>query len=112
MTRRREGVRERKCGCLYFDYGPPVLCHKHEQRAIEAEEKQLRRVVREQLEALDHDIGRWMEYESRPGKWTTYCLKCGRMAIVYDEPPEVGDQVASWAFQARCDGTRGGDEVN
>jgi hypothetical protein len=104
MTRRRDGIRERKCGCLYYDYGPPVLCGKHEAKAQIAEEKQVRKAAREVGEGLGHEFTRWAEYLTSycTGKWTCYCVKCGLILIVYDDPPAVGDQIAGWALTQRC----------
>lgn len=90
MSRNRlEDMRVKRCGCIEYDFGPPHICSKHQL----AEEKDLRRVVREQAEARGHKLTLFSEYESRPGKWTAHCIYCERLVIVYDEPPEVGDQI-------------------
>lgn len=95
-------VRERRCGCLYYKVGPPVLCPKHEKKTKVKERKSLRRLVTDQCEELDHELNEWSEYPNKPGKWTAYCQGCGLLVIVYDEPPPVGDQVAGWALTQRC----------
>jgi hypothetical protein len=89
-------VRERKCGCLYFQFGPPVKCPRHLKKARLKEEKTLRALVEEQATNLGHEVTEWREYKNQRGKWTAYCKRCGLMAIVYDEPPVVGDQVGGW----------------
>jgi hypothetical protein len=93
MGNRREGMTTRKCGCITYDYGPPVKCTKHQAREQEAEEKGLRKLVREQAAALGHDLTLFSEYESHRGKWTAFCNRCSRIVIVYDAPPERGDQI-------------------
>lgn len=93
MARFKDGIKERKCGCLYFEYGPPVKCQKHADRDQEIIEKGLRKVVRDTAETLGHSLTRFLEYESRPGKWTAFCTLCERVVIVYDDVPERGDQI-------------------
>lgn len=95
-------IKERKCGCLYYSYGPPVLCKKHDKKSRVKEERALRALVEEQLAELGHVLTGWSEYGSVPGKWTAYCEKCGVLAIVYDKPPKVGDQINSWGFKGPC----------
>lgn len=93
MARFKDGLRERKCGCVYFEHGPPVKCPKHAERDQVIEEKGLRKAVRETAETLGHSLVGFSEYESRRGKWTSFCERCEYMVIVYDEVPERGDQV-------------------
>lgn len=93
MARFKNGMKERKCGCIYFEHGPPVKCTKHAARDQEIEEKGLRKAVRDQAEDMGHDLTRFLEYESTPGKWTAFCNKCERLVIVYDQPPVRGDQI-------------------
>lgn len=102
MARTKDGLKVRKCGCIYYEHGPPLQCKKHEVKERVEEEKTLRKLVREQAAELDHDLTRFEEYESLPGKWTAYCVHCGLIVIVYDAPPPVGDQVGGWALQRRC----------
>lgn len=101
---RREGMSIRKCGCITYEHGPPFECEKHLRRAQELEEKGLRKAVREQASELGHELTQFDEYESLPGKWTSYCPRCGSMVIVYDAPPVRGDQVAGKALSQRCTG--------
>jgi hypothetical protein len=90
MSRKQlEDYRVKRCGCIEYDFGPPHICPKHQL----AEEKGLRRAVREQAEARGHRLTQFSEYESRPGKWTAFCMNCERLVIVYDAPPDVGDQI-------------------
>lgn len=105
MARFKDGVKERKCGCLYFEYGPPVKCPKHTAREKELEEKGLRRLVSDQAKDNGHELTRWAEYESRRGKWTCHCMKCGLVFIAYDAPPDVGDQIAGWGLGNACKGS-------
>ena len=102
-------VKEKKCGCIYFEVGPPVLCGRHLQREIKKaerekvrEEKGLRKVVAETAFTNGHDLSKFKEYGSRPGKWTAHCHSCGSMVIVYDQPPERGDQVSGKALFEPC----------
>ena len=102
MARRKDGMRERKCGCIYFEHGPPVKCGKHEAKEQLLEDRSLRRAVAEDVAKRGHKLGEWSEYESLPGKWTAYCMNCGLIAIVYDKPQEHVDQVNSWCFTRDC----------
>jgi hypothetical protein len=104
MARRQEGMTTRKCGCITFDFGPPVQCHKHLEAQQEKAEKGLRAAVRDQATHFGHDLGAFSEYESTPGKWTVYCLACACIGIVYDAPPERGDQIATWGLDKQCEG--------
>lgn len=101
----KDGMKERKCGCLYFEHGPPVKCHKHTVRDEALEVKGLRRLVSDQAKENDHELTRWAEYESLRGKWTCHCVKCGLVFIAYDKPPEVGDQIAGWGLGKVCTGS-------
>lgn len=103
MPRYKNGVKTYSCGCLYFEVGPPVLCAACAAREQLKEEKGLRRAVREQAESLGHELTRFAEYESTPGKWTAFCTKCERLVIVYDEVPSRGDQVnGKRVLEERC----------
>jgi hypothetical protein len=102
MARRRDGITERKCGCLYYEYGPPLLCGKHEVRATAVARKTLRSTITDHIEANGHALARWSEYESMPGKWTTYCTQCGEVVIAYEEIPQAGDQVNSHILDGAC----------
>lgn len=93
MPRFKDGAKTRKCGCIYFEIGPPVKCGKHTARDQELEELGLRKAVRDTAETLGHSLTRFAEYESLPGKWTAHCELCERIVIVYDKTPERGDQV-------------------
>lgn len=84
-----EDFRRKRCGCIEYDYGPPHVCPKHQL----AEEKGLRKAVREQAEVLGHKLTQFSEYESRPGKWTAFCTFCEHIVIVYDAPQDVFDQI-------------------
>lgn len=109
-------MKERKCGCIVFDVGPPVLCDTHkfklEQKEKKAEKKAareekreqkgLRKTVEEQATELGHDLSRFKEYPSVRGKWTAHCHRCGGIVIVYDGIPERGDQVAGAVFK-KCE---------
>ena len=109
-------VKEKKCGCIHFEVGPPVLCEKHqfkqdkkakrEARQVEREqareEKGLRRVVADSAAERGHDLSRFKEYPSVKGKWTAHCHNCGSIAIVYDKIPEFGDQVNAKALLEDC----------
>lgn len=90
MARKQlEDFTTKRCGCIEYDYGPPRTCSKHQL----AEEKGFRKLVREQAEARGHRLTHFTEYESRIGKWTAYCMTCEYIVIVYDLPPDVGDQI-------------------
>jgi hypothetical protein len=93
MARRREGMTVRSCGCITYEYGPPIKCPKHEAKDKVAEENALRRAVREHAFDNGHDLTLFSEYESFPGKYTAFCNTCGHIVIVYDVPPERGDQI-------------------
>lgn len=96
-------IRERKCGCIYFQVGPPVLCSKHEIKEAKTESSAIRRAAREHATHLGHDLTDWSEYESVPGKWTSYCRTCGLMAITYDSPAlTLGDQILGHALTKEC----------
>jgi hypothetical protein len=101
---RRDDMRERKCGCIYYCYGPPLLCPTHQAKQQEEEETGLRKLVKDQCEGLGHKVTRFSEYESQPGKWTAYCETCGKVIIVYDEPPRLGDQINSPCLTEVCRG--------
>lgn len=101
----RADLKEKACGCVTFAVGPPVFCDKHLKKIQSSEERGLRKAVREQSDALAHDLTPFEEYESTPGKWTAYCRFCGNMFIVYDEiPSHGGDQIAGWALTTQCAG--------
>jgi hypothetical protein len=96
-------IRPRKCGCLYFEHGPPVFCGKHAAQQQRDEERGLRRAVRDQAEAHGHDLTDFSEYESQKGKWTAHCRRCFALMIVYDEVPARGDQVnGKKVLEERC----------
>ncbi len=106
----RDGMKERKCGCIYFEHGPPVRCEKHssiqakrEAREKDREEKGLRKIVAQKAIEFGHDLARFKEYSSRVGKWTTHCHQCGAMVIVYDDIPERGDQICGPAVFKACE---------
>lgn len=93
-------MKVRRCGCIAYQYGPPHTCPKHQRQ----EEKGLRKHIREQVNALGHDLSEFSEYESCPGKWTAWCRKCERIVILYDLPPTHGDQIAGRPIAEECDG--------
>lgn len=102
-------MKEKKCGCIIFEVGPPVLCGKHqskvdrkEKREKLKEEKGLRKLVLDKAIENGHDLSRFKEYGSRPGKWVAHCHACGAMVIVYDAAPEYGDQIAGPAVFKTC----------
>lgn len=98
-------MKVRKCGCIRFEYGPPVLCVKHERKYQLEDEKALRKAAREAAERLGHKLGLFSEYESERGKWTAFCEHCGLIVICYDEPqPHLEAQVFGWALQRTCSG--------
>lgn len=82
-------LKERKCGCITYLYGPPHVCPKHQK----AEERGLRTAVRAEAEKQGHTLASFTEYESQRGKWTTFCERCCAIVIVYDAPQERFDQV-------------------
>lgn len=90
---RRDDMRTRICGCIMYSVGPPLKCEKHQRQDKESEDKGLRKAVREEAFSLGHDLTLFTEYESLPGKWTAFCNTCGHIVIVYDVPPERGDQI-------------------
>ena len=102
-------MKERKCGCLYFEHGPPVPCEKH-QRKLEKkearekakEEKGLRKIVADKALENGHDLTHFKEYGSQPGKWVAHCHSCGGLVIVYENIPERGDQICGQAVFAAC----------
>lgn len=110
-------VKEKKCGCIQFEVGPPVLCEKHQHklekkekreakraaRETAREEKGLRKTVAQQAQDNGHDLSRFKEYGSRPGKWTAHCHSCGAIVIVYDTVPEYGDQIAGAGVFKACE---------
>lgn len=90
MSRKRpEDMKVKRCGCIDYDYGPPFICNKHQ----EAQERGLRRIVREEAAKFGHDLVAFSEYESQPGKWTSFCSHCCYIVIVYDTPQRDLDQV-------------------
>jgi hypothetical protein len=93
MSKRREGMTVKACGCVTYEYGPPLKCEKHERKEQENVERGLRKVVRDEAINRGHELTLFSEYESYPGKWTAFCNLCGRIVIVYDAPPERGDQI-------------------
>lgn len=85
-------MKQRKCGCITYDYGPPLTCPKHQT----AEEKGLRKLVRDTAESLGHRLNNFTEYESQRGKWTAFCQheQCCQIVIIYDEPqPHLEAQI-------------------
>lgn len=109
----RDGMKEKKCGCVIYEYGPPVLCTAHltrlarkEEREQIKEEKGLRKTVIEACEDYGHDLARFKEYPSYRGKWVTHCHSCGWIVIVYDEiPHHGGDQINSRCLTEGCQGS-------
>lgn len=96
-------IRQKKCGCVVFQVGPPVQCPKHLKREEKTESSALRRAARSRAHDLGHDLTDWVEYDSLPGKWTAYCHTCGYMAIVYDSPSlTLGDQILGNALTKEC----------
>jgi hypothetical protein len=93
MARHRDDMTVRSCGCITYTYGPSVKCEKHERKDKEVEEKGLRKTVREHAFSLGHDLTLFTPYESDPTKWTAFCNTCCHIIIVYDVPPQRGDQV-------------------
>lgn len=110
-------VKVKKCGCTVFEVGPPVLCDKHQHKAdkkekrearkaardLKREEKGLRKIVSDAALENGHDLTRFKEYGSSPGKWTAHCHGCGAMAIVYDRIPAFGDQVNAKKLFEPCE---------
>lgn len=102
-------MKERKCGCIVYEFGPPLLCVTHKtkadrkiQRDQRKEEKGLRKIVAQQAFDQGHDLSQFREYKSQDGKWVAHCHSCGAMCIVYDRMPERGDQVAGKAIFQPC----------
>lgn len=98
-------IREKKCGCVIYEVGPPVLCESHQRKAdkkeareIKREESSLRKTILQQAGDLGHNLSRFKKYSSCPGKYTAHCHRCGGIVIVYDKIPEYGDQVAGAVF--------------
>ena len=102
VARMKDGMAVRPCGCIRYEYGPPVQCDKHEQRDQLSEERSLRRAAADAAALLGHKLGDWTEYESTPGKWTAFCQHCALIVIVYDTPQAHVDQVLGWALQRKC----------
>lgn len=110
-------MKERKCGCIIFEVGPPVPCEKHkakiekkEKRAAKAaereqarEEKGLRKIVLDTAFGHGHDLSRFKEYPSTDGKWVAHCHRCGAVAIVYDKTPRYGDQINAAKLFVDCE---------
>jgi len=106
---RRDGMKEKKCGCIIFEHGPPVQCEGHQRqtdkkvaREKAREEKGLRKIVAEQALSQGHDLACFKEYASCQGKWVSHCHECGAMVIVYDTVPERGDQIAGPGIFKAC----------
>lgn len=104
-------VKEKKCGCIIFQIGPPVLCDTHQAKATKREARQqrqeergLRKLVADAARDHGHDLSTFREYNSQPGKWTAHCHSCGALAIVYDAVPLRGDQVNAARFFEACRG--------
>ena len=102
-------MKEKKCGCIVFEHGPPIPCERHarkiekqEARVKAKEEKGLRKIVAQQALDNGHDLARFKEYSSQQGKWTSHCHQCGALIIVYDEIPERGDQISGRAVFEPC----------
>lgn len=103
-------MREKKCGCVVFEFGPPVLCATHQAKVIrkqererEAEEKGLRKIVLDQATENGHELSRFKEYPSTQGKWTAHCHRCGCIAIVYEQVPQRGDQINAKGLFDHCE---------
>lgn len=102
----------KKCGCVYFELGDPVLCLKHrvkvekkERKEKRDEERGLRRAAAEQAATLGHELNRFTEYGAadQPGKWTAFCERCGNIVIVYDRMEQApGDQVVGKPLTQEC----------
>lgn len=95
-----DGMRTRACGCVTFEFGPPVPCEKHRHNQHTKERRELCRRAVELAAELHHELNDFSEY--KPGKWTAFCTQCGLIVIVYDSVPPVGDQIAGWALSRRC----------
>lgn len=109
---RRDGMREKKCGCVVFDHGPPILCVTHQtkiERKVEREkaqeEKGIRKAAHEAARRLGHDLSRFKETKATRGKWVAFCRSCGALVIVYDEIPRSGcDQISGKPISEGCRG--------
>lgn len=113
----KDGMKEKKCGCIVFDVGPPVLCGKHQHneekkehraekkaaREQAREEKGLRKIVLDKAIEFGHDLSRFKEYPSADGKWVAHCHRCGSIAIVYDRTPKYGDQINAAKLFVDCE---------
>ena len=104
---RRDGMTRRKCGCIQFEYGPPVKCDKHQAKEKVKEVRTVRQLAANQSFELGHDLSVFKEYASTRGKWTAFCHTCGAFAIVYDDVPVRGDQLAGAALFKPCGGHSG-----
>lgn len=129
MGRVNDGMKEKKCGCIVFELGPPVLCQAHQakidkrektiakkaEREQAREEKGLRKIVLDKATEYGHDLSRFKEYASCDGKWVAHCHRCGGVAIVYDKTPRYGDQINAaklfiWCERSTLVDTLGGAE--
>lgn len=113
----KDGMKEKKCGCLVFELGPPVLCETHKakverkeriaekkaEREKVREEKGVRKLVLDSATEHGHDLSRFKEYPSYDGKWVAHCHHCGGVAIVYDKTPKYGDQVNAAKLFVDCE---------
>jgi len=111
-------TKEKKCGCIYYEVGPPLLCTKHKtkknnkaereerkrNRERVAEERGLRKAALETARKRGHDMSPFKETTGTRGKFVTYCFDCGRLAIVYDRIPVYGDQVHGKSLTEECSG--------
>jgi hypothetical protein len=112
-----DGMKEKKCGCIVFEIGPPVLCETHQHklerkekiaekkaaREVEREEKGLRKIVLDTAVGHGHDLSRFKEYPSFDGKWVAHCHRCGAVGIVYDRTPKYGDQINAAKLFLDCE---------
>lgn len=101
---RRDGMKERKCGCITFEYGPPIKCATHQAKDRAQEVSEIRKRASKAAFDLGHDLTQFRPYGSCRGKFTAYCHACGAFAIVYDTTPERGDQVCGDALLRQCRG--------
>ena len=111
-------MKEKKCGCIVFEIGPPVLCSKHKTRENKkvdreerkrrkeqvAEEKGLRKAAADTARKRGHDMSPFKETTGTRGKFVSYCFDCGRLTIVYDRIPFFGDQVSGKSLTEECSG--------
>ncbi len=94
----------RRCGCIYYAYGPAILCEQHQQKLQVSEEKGLRKVIKEHCNRLGHRLNMFVKYDTpHTGKWTAFCEDCSLLVIVYDEIP-IGDQVVGRPLTEECCG--------